>query len=959
MKQSGRSRIDVLGPLRARTPDGVDVTPGGGLPRRLLAFLALRRDTTVTVDAAVELLWRGDGPADPVAALHSHVARLRRSLPGVIVSVPTGYRLDPTRIEVDADLLTSLLAEAADSDSVRLVEEILDRWHGPVLPELEECDEARADVTVFEELRARAREFVAEYRLAEGATDGLAARLRALADEYPLRERPRSLLMDVLTATGRQAEALRVYDEFRRLLADELAVDPSPELMARHRAILDSAGLGEWEPRSRVPVPATSLIGRDELLTDLRALAAECRLLTLVGPGGVGKTRLLLELGHRLAAARTDVAVVLCELGRIDTAADAAIAAALRIDVRPGVPLVDRIAGVLRDTELVLLLDNCEHVVDQVAEFVGEAMARCPGLRIVTTSRERLRAPGEYVRHIPPLACAGPDSPGVRLFVDRARAVAEPTRDTEAIAAIVARLDGLPLAIELAAARMFSHDLTEIAAGLESRFDFLSMGYRTSQRHGSLLATVAWSYTLLDEPRKRGFTALSILGGPFDTAAAAAVCALPPPEAADLLAQLVERSLVMRYPGRRYVLLETLRAFGRDRLRENDELDAVGGRHARHMLAWARRAHERLALSDSSSIREIDEAVSELRRALDWLLAHGDARTAGRLVDALFDYGVLRLRPDVLGWSERVIAALPDADAAPRAGGTASPPEDTSLVATMWAAATYAAWMVGDVEAAGARARRSLEIAVAPNGTAPTRVFSANGVYELFAGRLDAAALRYRQAEEASVAVGDEFYRLIPRGTHLMVRGYTGDPETPRAATDLVAEIGESTSPYAAYALYCAGEAVLDTDPDAAAHRLDRAIRIAESTDTALVTGVATASRASLEVRAGRLAAATRAYRPLVDHWRRVGMWAKQWVMLRSIALLFEGLDRPEDAALLEGAIRAASTGQRVAGADQAALDELAARLRAALGDERFETARRRGADLDNDRLVGHVLDCL
>ncbi|WP_067859190.1 AfsR/SARP family transcriptional regulator [Nocardia shimofusensis] len=946
MEQPDRFRIDVLGPLRVRTPEGAEATPGGALPRRLLALLTLRRGKTVTADAVVELLWPAGGPNDPVAALHNHVARLRRSLPGLIVRAPEGYRLDPAQVEVDADVLAAALAEPVMSGASR-VTEILDRWRGPAYPELEDYDEARAEAVYFDELRARAREFVAERRLAEQDTDGLAAQVRALVDEYPLRERPRALLMDALVATGRHADALRVYDEFRRLLADELAVDPSPELVARHRRILDSGEPGEWAPQSLLPMPPTSLVGREQLLTELAALAAECRLLTLVGPGGVGKTRLLLELGHRLAKAGP---VVLCELGRVEAAgAGEAIAAALRIDSRPGVPIVDRIAGVVRDGSLVLLLDNCEHVLEPVAALVAQMTGRCPGVRIVTTSRERLRAPGEFVRHIPPLAFDSSEAAGVRLFVERARAVsAEPVTDPAArarIAAIVARLDGLPLAIELAAARMFSHDLDEIAAGLDQRFDFLSSGYRTSERHGSLSAAVAWSFTLLDEPRRRAFSALSVFGGPFETEGAAAVCGVSRPAAADLLGQLMERSLVMRYPGRRYVLLETLRAFGREQLAAENQWETVAGRHAGYMLAWAEQAHERLALPGSSAIREIDEAVNELQRALEWLLGHDEADAAGRLVAALFDYGLLRLRPDVLGWAERVVEALPG--------------EPSPLLATVSAAAAYSAWMVGDVRLAGERAGRALEVARAAAESVPMRVFSANGVYELFAGRLETAAHWYQLAAEESAEAGDHIYRLIPHGTDVMVRGYIGDARTRELAAELADDLGEDTSPYAAYAWYCAGEAVLDTDPSAARERLDKAVRIAELTDAALVTGVATASRASLEVRAGRLREAADAYKPLIEHWRRVGMWAKQWVMLRSIALLFEGLDRHEDAALVEGAIRAAETGQRVAGFDDVALDELAMRLRDALGDERFEAARRRGEALDNDRLIGHVLDCL
>ncbi|MDO3646316.1 BTAD domain-containing putative transcriptional regulator [Nocardia mangyaensis] len=944
--KSGRFRIDVLGPLRARTLDGVEVTPGGTLPRKLLSLLVLRRGRTVTADAAIELLWPAGGPTDPVAALHNQIARLRRVFPDLITSVPDGYCLDPHEVDVEADELADALANPT-VENTRTVERILDRWRGPAYRDLEDYPDAAPDLAHWEELRTRAREMSAQHRLTRGDTDGLAAHLRALVDQHPLRERPRALLMDVLVATDRHADALRIYDEFRRLLSDELGIDPSPELAAAHRRILDSAGMARWSPESRLLLPPTSLIGRDEMLTELEALTRECRLLTLVGPGGVGKTRLLLELGHRLAVTRPEIPVMLCELARVETATlNEALTAGLRIDQRPGVPLVERIAGVVGPAEVVVLLDNCEHVLEPIAGFVEQLMARCAGVRVVTTSRERLRAAGEHVRPVPPLAVDGPDSAAVRLFLERARAVGVVEGDAATqVAGIVARLDGLPLAIELAAARMYSHDLAEIAAGLEQPFEFLSAGYRTSIRHGSLSAAVAWSFTLLDERRRRVFSELSAFTESFEVAAAAAICELPVTEVAELLTQLVEGSLVMRYPGRRYVLLETLRAFGREQLRAEGRETIVDGRHAHFTVTWVEQANQRLALSGSSAISEIDEHIGELHRALDWLLAHGEPREAGRIVAALSDYGLLRLRPDVLGWADEVLAAAP---------------EDVGQVAAqVWAAAAYAAWMVGDIDESGRRARRSIECADLAADSMPARAFGANGVYELFAGRLHESARWYDRAAEQADSVGDRAYRLIPQGTAIMVRGYAHDPDAPGLAADLIAETGDSTSPYAAYAWYCAGEAILDTDPELARERLEKALHIAELTATTFVTGVAGASKASLDVRAGRYEGAASTYPRLIRHWRRAGMWATQWVMLRSIAHLFEGLGRPEDAALLEGAIRAAPIGQRPSGADGTAMDELAARLRAALGDERYETARQRGAALDSDSLIEYVLGAL
>jgi predicted ATPase len=309
--------------------------------------------------------------------------------------------------------------------------------------------------------------------------------------------------MATLAATGRTVEALRVYDDFRRLLGDELGIEPSPTLRAQHAELLRGAPAQAWAPVSRLPVPVTSLVGRDGLVAELAAAIGVDRLVTLVGPSGVGKTRLLVELGHRLLAVRQSRPVVLCELASAteESAVDA-VAAALAIEGRPAGGLAERVVTVLADTELVLLLDNCEHVLDAVAALVDRLLAGCPNVLIVATSQERLRVAGEQVRRVPTLPSSGDGGPAVELFVDRARAVApgfEPGPDELAtIVDIVRRLDGLPLAIELATARLHTLEVAEVATGLDHRFDLLSTGYRTASRHGSLAAAMSWSLDQLD-----------------------------------------------------------------------------------------------------------------------------------------------------------------------------------------------------------------------------------------------------------------------------------------------------------------------------------------------------------------------------------------------------------------------------------------------------------------------------
>ena len=496
------------------------------------------------------------------------------------------------------------------------------------------------------------------------------------------------------------------------------------------------------------------------------------------------------------------------------------------------------------------------------------------------------------------------------------------------------------LAIELAAARLRTLDVEEVAAGLDRRFELLSAGARTSTRHGSMAAAMSWSFDLLDVQLRRSFADLSVFAGAFTVEEAAAICHIDVRRAAMVLDQLAERSLVVRGGTRRFILLETLRAFAGERLLEEGRAEEVAARHAGYFVGWIEGSERRL-LSSEGVIADIDAALPELRLAFGWLIDHDAVEIAGRLVVALVNYGVMRLRPEVLVWAERVVAR--DAD------------DRSPLAAPVWAIASYAAWMAGDVREAGVRSARAERVAER-NGDLPTVVCMVRGNHALFEGQLAEAVAWYRRA---AAAAQDTDEVLMPRATELLALGYAGDGTASQKAAALLADLGQARTPHAAYVWYCAGEAELAVDVELARQRLARAVELADLTGAAFVAGVAGTSKASIEARLGDPHVAAEEYRRLITHWRRAGMWSTQWTMLRSIAGLLTRLGRPREAALLTGSVLATQAGHRIFGEDAASLAELGQRLREALGDETYETLLGEGAQLDGDAAVELALRAL
>src|SRR5271166_4849354 len=582
-------QVQLFGELEALA-GGVPVPVRGAKQRALLALLALHRGQPVSADRLIDALW-GDGQAaNPANALQAQIGQLRRTFgAAAIVTSEAGYALDVRPDQVDVVRFEQLVTKgrrlAADGElapASATLGEALGLRRGEPLAEFAYAGFADAERARLDELALVATETRAGADLGLGRYAELAGELEALCREHPLRERLWELLILALYRGGRQAEALRAYTEVRDRLAGELGIDPGPALRELQARILaQDPSLAAASP---APVQAaagnlrerlSSFIGRDAELEQLLGSVRASRLVTLTGPGGTGKTRLAVEAAAALRAEYPDGAwlVELAGVAAPDGVGPAvagalgAVASALGSPQPPG-SAVQLIVRHLAGRSLVVVLDNCEHVIAEAAALADTLAGAVPGLRLIATSREALGIPGEVLMPVGGLAIPA----AVELFADRARAVQPgfladgPAGDV--IEDICRRLDGLPLAVELAAARFRALPLATVAERLDDRFRLLTGGARTAlPRQQTLRAVVDWSYDLLFEDERRLFTRLSVFVGGCELEAAEAVCAddeLPSTDVLDVMSRLVDKSLVTAPSpgGTRFTQLQTLWEYG-------------------------------------------------------------------------------------------------------------------------------------------------------------------------------------------------------------------------------------------------------------------------------------------------------------------------------------------------------------------------------------------------------------
>lgn len=756
----------ILGQLEVRL-DEARVEVGGGKQRALLALLLTRVDEVLPVDAILDRLWGDHPPATAKTALQGYVSGLRKAIPSGsdrLQTVSGGYVLRLVGDELDARRFEELAESARgeiDRDPERaasLLREALGLWRGPALADFAYDAFAQAEMARLEEARLAATEDLHDAELACGRHADIVGRLEAEVAAHPLRERLRGQLILALYRSGRQAEALEAYQATRDVLVEELGIDPSPALQRLEKAILVQdpsleapAPTGE-AARIDLPARVTSFVGRETELGELTALMREgARMVTLTGPGGTGKTRLAVEAAYALADDFSDGV----QWVPLETLRDPGL---VLETVSQALGLQGDLAEQIGSKRLLLVLDNLEQVI-ACAPNLARLLTSCPGLTLLATSREPLHVGGEQEYPVPTLSA----DDGTALFVARARLVQPSFQPTEAVDAICRRLDDLPLALELAAARTKLLSPEQLLERLSSRLDLLKGGRDADPRRQTLRATIEWSFDLLTDDEQRLFARLSaFIGGcTLESADQVADADL------DTVQSLLDKSFLKRRDDLgepRFWMLETIREYGLERLVADEPGAAtVRERHAGYFLDLAEKAREPLRGPDQT--RWLDRLEAErpnVRAALVHYIASGDVERAIRLAGA---YGNFWYRRSLYGegrqWLEGTLAL----------GGEPSPAR-----ARAWLGLGNCCAEQGDLDAAQTAYEAALRDA-REVGDDTSRASSLNnlGGNDWARGDWPAAAERFTEALElVDASSGDAAMYLSNLGSVALMQGDVG-----------------------------------------------------------------------------------------------------------------------------------------------------------------------------------------
>jgi predicted ATPase/DNA-binding SARP family transcriptional activator len=772
--------------------------------------LVLRANRAASRDELVDSLWGAQPPRSAVQSLQVYVHGLRQALGADRIETHgSGYRLRVEPGELDAARFEELVAGAerslvagAPSEAAEKLDTALALWRGTPLADIAAAPVAESAAPVLGEQRLRALELRNDAQLALGHHEQLAPQLERLVADEPYRERFHAQHMLALYRAGRQKDALEAYRRARDTLL-ELGVDPSADLQDLERRILQQdptlAAPAAREPAGvKLPVPPTSLVGRRlEVAAAIGLLRGEdVRLLTLTGPGGTGKTRLALAVAAELGPALSDGASFV-DLAGLDDATLLAPTIAHALEIAEGSSAEDALVEHLRDRRLLLVLDNVEQLVPDV-ELVGRLVAGAPRLLVLATSRTPLRLAAEHEYPVPPLAVPGSAasfeeiaaSDAVRLFVARARAVdpsfAFDDASAPAVAHVCERLDGLPLAIELAAARSKMFTPAELSARLDRRLDLLTGGPRdVPARQQTLRSTLEWSHEQLADGDRVVFARLGVFAGGWTVDAGEVVCG--DGDVLGALGRLVDNSLVRRLErpaGARFAMLETIGEYAREQLARSDEAEAVRRRHAEHFLQLSIDVSPGLLAVDAETFARFDDEYDNLRAALGCFADDGDVVSEVRLLDALWNFYTVRGHlSELRALLEGAIARSAGADAHTRA-----------LARIHYGACAF---RQGDLE----RAREATEEALAlsrelGDENEVTRCIGTLGNIAVGEGDLDRAVELYEEAAERSRASGHRSRLAVILANLGSIAGQREDAETSalyaREAAEIQRDLGES-----------------------------------------------------------------------------------------------------------------------------------------------------------------------
>ncbi|SEH85011.1 Predicted ATPase [Mycolicibacterium rutilum] len=892
--------------------DGRRLEIGHVRQRCVLVAMAVDVNRTVPTDVLIDRVWAADPPHNARNALAAYMSRLRTLFADVdgvrIVRQAGGYQMSADETAIDLHRFRSLAAGARDATDPALATALLDDalalWRGEPFAALDTpwIVEVRNSLEVERFSVTLDRNDAA---LKAGRHAQIIADLIAAHHAHPLDERLAAQLMLAQYRCGQQAQALDTFRRTRDRLVGELGVDPSPTLRAVHQQILDgepavaATPAPDFSDARRPPVlprRPTTFVGRQAELSAIGAALGGGPLLTLTGVGGVGKTRLAVEVASREIERFCDGAA-LCELAPLDDGAAVghAVAAALRLQQRQGLDIDSTVIEYLGSRELLLIVDNCEHVLDAAAALVERIVTHCPRVNVLATSREALGVDGERLFAVPPLDAGDAEV----LFADRARA-GRPDFDLDsepvgAVAEICRQLDGLPLAIELAAARirvMSSLDLARRLDGLR----LLRGGARGAlPRQQSLTATIDWSFRLLAEPEQALRARLSVFAGGFDLEAVHGVCGEPgatEEDTVELLAGLVDKSMVAVRGGverTRYLVLETLRAYGRERLAAAD--DDIADRHMAYFTELAQRAAAGMHTPDEQAwVERALPDYANLRAAFEHAMATGDVDSALRLVTSLPEFVHLRIGFEASGWAERVIeVADPEHPLYPAAVGFAA----------------RGAWNRGDQ--AGARTLAALAAGRRPgrgNGRVayPGDVLADVALYE---GDPATALAHYEHETEHARGVDDPI-RLVWTLFYVAIcQAALRTPEAGREAAQEAMVIADRTGNPTAQSMarYALGLVLKKSDPGAALQLFDEAADLAASVRNFWWHGIALMEAAATRGVHSETTTAAADFLVVLDHWDRVGDWSQQWLNLRYITRFLMRVGARDDALLLHRAL--------------------------------------------------------